>query len=233
MSGMTDEQNAALVIKEGVAQLFRPFQYLLERLLGPAATEVGLSFGDSLRVWRLRRQIHLLEKVKKMTDGRNIKTIAPRLFFPILEAASIETDDDMQSRWAALLANEAINSDSVHPSFLEILKQLAPADARLLDKLYDWCISHNTSIVEWWRGSPALETGEDESLGILFRLGLIEPDYELISGEQRTKIWGGHPQTFSEKPKLKDEYLLTNIAFRFVEACRVPTSQAKSATPAA
>lgn len=63
-----------------------------------------------------------------------IKPIAPRLFFPVLEAASIEDNDEMQTRWAALLANEATSVGSVHPSFLEILRQLALEDARLLDK---------------------------------------------------------------------------------------------------
>ena len=48
---------------------------------------------------------------------------------------SLEDDDDMQARWAALLANAA-NPDqevTVHPTFPGILKELGSAEARLLD----------------------------------------------------------------------------------------------------
>lgn len=50
---MSDEENAALVVKEGMKQFFAPYHDLINKLLGPAATEVGLSWGDSIKVWRL------------------------------------------------------------------------------------------------------------------------------------------------------------------------------------
>lgn len=232
MNHMTGEEGGALLIKEGVAQVLRPFQDLLSKLLGPAATEVGLAWGDSLRAWRAQRQIRLLDELERMTEGKDIKPVAPRLFFPILEAASIEADDDMQSRWAALLANETTNTNSVHPSFIEILKQMAPEDARLLDKLYDWCESHNTSTVEWWRSKPSLDEREKETIGTLLRLGFLEAQYELIPGDEHISVLAGQPQVFTGTPKLKDDYTFTNIAFRFVEACRAPKEKSKS-TPAA
>lgn len=227
---MTDEENASLVIKEGMAQVLRPFQELLQQLLGPAATEVGLSFGDSAKVWRLKRQLHLLEKVEKMMEGKQIKPVAPRLFFPILEAASIEADDEMQSRWAALLANESVNTESVHPSFIELLKQMSSPDARLLDKFYDWCKSRNTNIVEWWRGKPLLNERENRTVQNLFRLGFIEATYELIPGERYVKIMGGTSQVLTDNPKLKDDYTLTYMAFEFVEACRAPKESSEATT---
>ena len=143
---MRDEENAAVAIKTGIEQLFVPLHELLDKLLGPAATEVGLTLGDSVKVWRFKRQLRLLQEVKRLIEhsGKDIQSIATRLFFPVLEAASIEDDDDMQTRWAALLANEATNVGSVHPSFIDILKQLAPDDARLLDRLCDWCERYKT-----------------------------------------------------------------------------------------
>lgn len=57
---MSDEENAALVIKAGIEQMFAPLQRLLDQLLGPAATEVGLTLSDSLKVWRLKRQLRLV-----------------------------------------------------------------------------------------------------------------------------------------------------------------------------
>jgi hypothetical protein len=199
---MTDEKNAALVIKTGIEQLFAPVQDLLGRLIGPAADEVGKGLADSAKVWRLKRQLRLLQEVKRMIDqsGRDIKPIATRLFFPILQAASVEDDDDMQSRWAALLANEATNARSVHPSFIEILWQLAPDDARLLDKLYDYCQSEGTRTARPWvdlishaerqRRMAAGENPED-AFDSLARLGLIQPDYGVVDDHKMLKIVGG------------------------------------------
>ena len=81
---MSDEENAALVLKTSVEQVFAPFQRLLDQLIGPAATEVGLSLGDSVKVWRLKRLLRLLGEVKRMveqSDG-DVKRVATRLFFP-------------------------------------------------------------------------------------------------------------------------------------------------------
>jgi hypothetical protein len=222
---MTDEENAALVIKTGIEQLFSPLKDLIGKLLGPAATEVGFSFRDSARVWRFERQIRLLQEVKRLLDhsGKDIKPIATRLFFPVLEAASVEDDDEMQTRWAALLTNEAITERSVHPSFIEILKQMAPGDARLLDKMYDWCESRHTRKMEWWTVCPPSQRQQqdEEALENLFRLGLVVTDYDLIDSNRHLKIVGGQPQIFST-PKLKQDFRLTDIAVRFVQACRAP-----------
>jgi len=121
MSRMSDEENAALVIKTGVEQLLVPLRSLLDKLLGPASTELGLSLGDSAKVWRFKRQIRLFQEVKRLVDqsGLNMSAIPTRLFFPVLEAASVEDNDDMQTRWAALLANEATTIGTVHPSFID------------------------------------------------------------------------------------------------------------------
>jgi hypothetical protein len=87
---MSDEENAAIVIKTGIEQMFVPLHQLLDRLLGPAANEVGLTLGDSAKVWRFKRQIRLLREVKRLIEhtSKDIKPIATRLFFPVLEAAS-------------------------------------------------------------------------------------------------------------------------------------------------
>jgi hypothetical protein len=158
MNHMSVEDDVALTIKTTIQELARPLQDLLGKLLGPAASEVGNSLGDSVKVWRFGRQIHLLEQMKRMIEesGNDVNPVAPRLFFPALEAATIEDDDDMQSRWAALLANEATGTGTFHPSYIEMLKQWAPHDARLLDKLYDFCESHHTQRIEWWwKSDPA------------------------------------------------------------------------------
>src|ERR1019366_1980885 len=150
------------------------------------------------------------------------------LFFPVLEAASIEDDDEMQTRWAALLANEATSVGSVHPSFIEILKQLAPGDARLLDRLYDRCTKgHRQTVrpwvdtISWAEREQRHAAGEnpEEAFNNLIRMGLIQPTYKLVDGKREMKIVGTHAQVFKSS-KLKGEYALSEVAFKFVQACR-------------
>jgi hypothetical protein len=216
---MTDEENAALIIKTGVEQLFVPLHQLLDKLLGPAATEVGLGLGDSVKVWRFKRQVRLLQEVKRLVEqtDKEIRPIATRLFFPILEAASIEDDDEMQTRWAALLANEATSGGSVHPSFIDILKQLTPVDARLLADLCDWCEQKKTLklILGNFLTNPELRKLFDanhESLDNLVRLGLLQTDYEMRE----------QPYELGRPAQLESWYELSDFTVRFVQACRGP-----------
>src|SRR5689334_4022821 len=115
-------------VKESVKQMFAPVQDVLKQLVGPSATEIGLAFGDFFRVLRLKNTFRLLEEVKHVSSeaGYQLKPVAPSLLFPILDAASLQNDEDLHRRWVALLANSArpdFNS-AILPSFPEILKQL-------------------------------------------------------------------------------------------------------------
>jgi len=224
---MSDEENAALVIKTGIEQIFVPLHQLLDKLLGPAATEVGLSLGDSVKVWRFKRHIRLLQEVQRLVEeaGGNIKPIATRLFFPVLEAASIEDDDDMQTRWAALLANEATNVGSVHPSFIDILRQLTPDDARLLDRLCDWCerdkkrrLPLGNVYKESEREMQRILVSSRNSLDNLIRLGLVQSEYEVK--DKGFRIVGG--QSIVPPGELDSWYELSDFAVRFVRVCRSP-----------
>lgn len=219
---MNDEENAALVIKTGVEQLFAPLQRLLDQLLGPAATEVGLTLGDSVRMWRVKRGFRFAKEFQRLIEesGKDVNPIATRLFFPALEAASIEDDDEMQTRWAALIANEATDVGSVHPSYIDILRQLAPDDARLLDKLCDWCeryktrrIPHGLAFDERAREMETILSSHGDSLENLVRLGLVQSEYEM---KDRSFEIG------ERQPGLDSWYELSDFALRFVRACRAP-----------
>lgn len=232
MIGMSDAEDQALVIKTSVEQLFAPFQKLFDELLGPAATVVGESLGDQAKVWQFKRRIRFMAEMKRLADesGLKINPIAPRLFFPVYDAASIEDDDDMQTRWASLIANEATKVGSVHPSFIEILRQLAPDDARLLDKLYDYCWANLTrKVTPWVKRSitqyeidQRVQAGENPYIPFnnLVRLGLIETVYTIDQRKVRIRFTQGRSSKF--EGKLENHHELSDIAYLFVAACRAP-----------
>jgi hypothetical protein len=50
-------------------------------------------------------------------------------------ALPLEEDDDLRAKWAALLANAATaeQGDYILPAYAEILRQLTPVQAKMLD----------------------------------------------------------------------------------------------------
>jgi hypothetical protein len=107
---------------------------LFERLLGPAADEAGAILRDSLRVYRLKNLIRVLEKTQVILDAASQRPnpIPLRLLMPAIERASLEDNETLASLWAALLANASSGRTAVHPSFPTILAEIAPDEARLL-----------------------------------------------------------------------------------------------------
>jgi len=228
---MSDAEGLGLVIKTTIEQALLPFQKLLDQLLGPAAKVVGQSFGEQLQVWQFKRRLRFVREMKRLVDesGMKINPVATRLFFPVLEAASIEDDDDMQTRWAALIANEATTVGSVHPSFIEILRQMAPDDAHMIDRLYDHCLSRLTRKVTPWVDSVSLaeqerriQMGENPYIPFnnLVRLGLIETVYTI--DKRSVKITSSRGRKTKFEGKLDQHYELGDLAYLFVQACRAP-----------
>src|SRR5258708_2520216 len=127
------------MVKAGVEAALKPFADLLEKLAGPAAEEIGLTFKDYVRVFRFKRQLRLFQRTKEMLEEAGIepKKVPLKLLGPIMEVGSLEEDDILQDKWAALLANVATgNEERIHPSFIEVLKQISALEAQFLDCLY-------------------------------------------------------------------------------------------------
>jgi hypothetical protein len=189
---------------------------LLQRVAGPLADEVGESLALIARPYRIRRSLKMFQKTQRMLSEAGIapQAVPPRLFLPMLEAASIENDEDLHTKWSALLANAASFPDKVHPSYIEILKQLTPDDARFLDKLYT-----ATNGQKYRRLNNLL--GEDQ-FGIPFqnivRLGLIQTTYD-VDGMKVRMTGAGAPFLSGE---MDEDRWLTDFAVGFIEACRPP-----------
>ncbi len=108
------------------------------RVGGPAADEFGLFLGDKVRAWRIANAVNLYTRTKRILEeaGLPANAVPPRLFLPLIEAASIEDNESLQEMWAGLLAAATQSPDTVSPSFVETLKQMTPNEARYIDKIY-------------------------------------------------------------------------------------------------
>ena len=122
--------------------------------------------GDIIRARRAKTQIKLAAKVQAILDetGLSPHVVPAKTLFPLLEYATLEEpeDDDMITRWAALLVNAGTSeSEIVPPAFPRILDQLSPTEAQLLDWLAP--LGAGASLTNFMaRAGFNPATGEDE-----------------------------------------------------------------------
>ncbi len=85
----------------------------LEKLIFPTVEEVGLLLADNIKFFRFKNQVKILLKAEKYVSTNNIKIkeIPIKILVPLLENASLEDNDDLQDKWAKMIANMA-DSDS-------------------------------------------------------------------------------------------------------------------------
>jgi hypothetical protein len=110
----------------------------VRRIGGPAADEFGIFLGNNFRAWRLTNAYKIFEKTKRKLAEAGLppNALPPRLFLPLMDAASVEDDESLQEMWASLLTTAMLSPDAVPPSFVETLKQMTPEEAVCIDKVY-------------------------------------------------------------------------------------------------
>lgn len=127
----------------------------LNKLLGPAADEVGLMLGERVRLFRLQNQFKLFHAAQQMltVTGINHKQVNLKVLLPLMEGASLEEDEALANKWAALLANAATvkGDELVEPSFADVLRQLTPLQAHILDELYKQVNGEHLQNEAWGR----------------------------------------------------------------------------------
>lgn len=128
-----------------------PVDDIYQKGLQPAVTELGIGLGKAVKLalapitalaWGYEKIAEYLESaIPAYFESRNIskeKIISPdvAIAIPAIEAMRY-TRDDVRSKLVNLLA-ASMNTDTaefVHPAFVEILKQMTPDEAKILNQL--------------------------------------------------------------------------------------------------
>jgi len=191
---------------------------LLKRLAGPSIDEVGAILADQVKVYRLKNLLKTAEKTKRILEDAGVEpqSIPSRYLLPILDTCSVEDNDDLQERWAGLLASASQEADSLSPSYIETLKQLTPKEAKHFDYLFleiaklhgkdvesEDPIPHRAFTKAWEAPDGVRETYE--------RLGLVERDY-------RVKVESGSLMIDLDANKIEDAFSDIESAFDGIEA---------------
>ena len=150
-------------------------------VIGPPAKATGQLLASPIHMMQAELILRFIPRYKRLVEqaGMSQRQVPFRIWFSILQNVSIEEDNSMQERWAALLI-DAANPDSevdLPPSFLETLKQLSPQEAGALDFIYTAHAAPNLMDLLTAEGlSRELSVGPDDAgliLANLARLGLI------------------------------------------------------------
>lgn len=116
-------------------------QFVAKFTKGPLEQASGI-IEDKLKYMRWERQVRLMNRADDFMDeiGLQMPTRAVPMKFaiPLLQAASLEDDDDLQDLWAKLLVNAANAGSGVDlkRAYIDILEHITPLEAQILDKIY-------------------------------------------------------------------------------------------------
>jgi hypothetical protein len=165
-------------------------------------------------------------------EEKEANRVPLKVFMPLIENASLEEDDQLQDRWAALLANAA-TGDGVLASYVETLKQLTKYEVDLLRdafyQFYPLALRYGLpkeslrGVIHKWGDKLEIELGESlaeprpfriyhRALTTLLRLGLF-----------------ASPETGFGDPPVDNNYMLTDFGYDLVEASEPPDLLRKAA----
>lgn len=173
------------------------------RVFGPLIEDsVGL-VGDRVKFLRAERAVLLAHKVNERLKVKGIeKTIAvpPKIAIPLIEAATLENDENLHDLWANLLSNamDPATAQNIRKLHVSVLEELEPLDANILRKLVDEYNQQFSSrppgevLFDSRKLTASLRLSHSQAeiaLLNLMRLGCIKP------GQVRNNSasFGGHP----------------------------------------
>jgi hypothetical protein len=113
----------------------------VRNLLGPLTQNIGLILGDVSDIARFYTEQNLsgiFTKWAAQRKGEPITSEEFRRVLPLLRDASMQSDEELQERWASLLENVANEATGVLPSFGQTLSQISSAEARYLDRIWEF-----------------------------------------------------------------------------------------------
>lgn len=110
----------------------------LSKLLGPTVEESGLLIRDQVTKWRFNNQVKMLNKAMENCRKNNIspKNISLKLLCPLLDYAGLEDNEELQDKWANLLANMVDSDQNIdNHVFPYLLSQISITEFKTLDDI--------------------------------------------------------------------------------------------------
>lgn len=221
-----------------VADLAEKTGAFLKEIIGSASIELGGIALDWASYWRYKNLLTLRDRVQRIHELRKLNgkpiPISPRYAVPLVQAASLEDDDDLGMMWSGLVANATDPNKRFVPKkiFIDVLRSLEPLDLKILQFLsrQGWLQFRDTpqggfSVAKL---TKELVSGSDEiklSLQNLHRLGCIVDEYEGKIDQMMTTSIG---RTIAD-PKVS--FRPSPLAFALIRACETDPVDTQQSSP--
>lgn len=219
-------QEVAKATGKGIDAVREAGRFIARYVAGPLEEGVGI-LSDRLKYVRWERQVRLMQRADQLLREAGLdapsRPVPLKIAIPLLQAATIEDDDSLQDLFAALLVNaaNAASGVEIHRSFIEILAQITPLEARILKVIYSLSFieARHAGISTGDLPDTARILGEKENateqppdeialaLGNLVRVGCVKVP----------ATWGGGETFSSVNPTL--------LGREFVRACTTRTGK--------
>lgn len=149
--------------------------------------EAGMGiFSDKLKYLRWERQHRLMKRATQFLELEGLRTPAFALplknAIPLMEAASLEEDDDLQDLYAKLLVVASIDESKNKTflrSYVDTLERFTPLMAKIFDNSYT---NYYNTLESFSKGVDIDQTLPEDLSGAMI-LGSFEPENELAWNE--------------------------------------------------
>jgi hypothetical protein len=145
IEAITESAKAGQEIAKATAQAIAAGErfgaFVARFISGPLEQASGI-VEDRLKYFRWERQQRLIQRSEEFMHslgmGGPTRAVPLKIAIPLLQGASLEDDDTLQDLWAKLLVNAADedNPVTIQRMFIDILENIGPLEARILDAIY-------------------------------------------------------------------------------------------------
>lgn len=198
---------------------------------GDVLITIGVSYEElERRISATKTQLaqEVLTKAQKILREVGIKAgpVAMKTVVPLLQYASLEEDEYLRGKWAAMLANAVVPGAKVRASFAEVLRQLTPQAVLFLDTLLTLTEERLTGVLnpsENQRGDPAKNLGMQHELLELFRKTVQIANPNDVGSEASLVLDTLRRSNLIDGPVLgRSQVSFTAFGLEFVKSCRPP-----------
>lgn len=130
-------------------QIIEKAEAMLKTLFGPSFEEFGGMIGDQVRLRRFNNQIKIFTKAQERLRQSKIdpQKVSLKILSPLIEYSSLEEEENLQDKWANLIAHILGGNKEVvfQQNCITILNRLSAEEASLLEKLHDIMLKMRTN----------------------------------------------------------------------------------------
>lgn len=185
-------------------QLFEKGEALLKTLFGPSFNELGGLIGDQVRFRRFNNQINIFSKAQEKLKQKKIdpQKVSLKVLAPLIEYSSLEEEENLQEKWANLIAHILGGNKEVvfQQNCITILNRLSAEEAKLLDKLHDnlerkklWryqkSVEHYETLKKkFFKDKPPRKIEEYSLDSFIFNISKLSKEFSIVSSELEFSI---------------------------------------------